>query len=84
LSLPNRHRTRDTVVHDATTPKFLNHLDRLARDVHQLATSHTATTNLLAALLTNTDQLDTILPKLTVPGTVESTASHANTANVAK
>jgi hypothetical protein len=42
------------------------------------------TTNHLVALLTNTDQLDTILPKLTVPGTVESTASHANTANVAK
>jgi hypothetical protein len=84
LSLPNRRRIRDTAVHDATTPKFLNLLDRLVRDVHQPDTSHTATTNHLVVLLTNTDQLDTILSKLTVPGTVESTASPANTANVAR
>ena len=74
---PNQHRTPGIAAHDAITPKLLNHLDLPVRDVYRLATSHIARKNRVA-IHTNTDRSDTRLPKLTVLGTVESTANPAN------
>lgn len=81
LFRPNQHRIPGTAAHDAITPKPLNHLDRLARDVHRLAT-FPIETKIHVAIHTNTDRLDTRLLKLTVPGTAESIASPVNIASV--
>jgi hypothetical protein len=81
LSHLNQHRIPGIAAHDAITPKLLNHPDLLVKDVFRLATSHIATKNHVI-IHANTDPFDTRLRKFTVPGTVESSATPANTASV--